>query len=233
MTLSNLSKGQVRLDSYKPPMMNHRWLCTNPESPTSHKYGCFLTSSSLLIKEMHRSLPRLWTLEELPERKLLITDEKTFVKALSDSIFHNSKDRYEVNLSVISEKLVHLGHSRDYGMRCFLSLEKRFQHDPMYHKEYKDFINGYVGLSNAHFIDDDDESNTPFQYVMPHHAVIKAFSSTTKLRVVFNASARSNTGLSLNDALPAGPVLQPELFDILLRFRTYKYVFTTDIQNMH
>ncbi|XP_039304380.1 uncharacterized protein LOC120357605 [Solenopsis invicta] len=67
---------------------------------------------------------------------------------------------------------------------------------------------------------------------MPHHAVIKETSSTTKLRVVF-ASAKSKNGLSLNDILMVGPTIQDKLFSHLIRFRTYKYVITADIEKMY
>ncbi|XP_043604824.1 uncharacterized protein LOC122577568 [Bombus pyrosoma] len=70
-------------------------------------------------------------------------------------------------------------------------------------------------------------------YYLPHHGVIKASSETTKLRVVFDGSATTSTGVSLNDALYTGPKLQEELVDILLRFRLYQYVLTGDIEKMY
>lgn len=57
---------------------------------------------------------------------------------------------------------------------------------------------------------------------LPHHGVLKEVSSNTKLRVVFDAFAKNNKGVSLNDTLPIGPVLQDDLIDIIIRFRTYK-----------
>jgi hypothetical protein len=68
---------------------------------------------------------------------------------------------------------------------------------------------------------------------LPHHAVTKETSTTTKLRVVFDASAKTTTGASLNDAVMVGPKLQNDLFDIIIRFRTHQYVFTADINKMY
>ncbi|XP_075150528.1 uncharacterized protein LOC142224631 [Haematobia irritans] len=68
------------------------------------------------------------------------------------------------------------------------------------------------------------------KYFIPHHCVLKPDSTTTKLRVVFDASAKTSTGLSLNDLMYTGPVV---LFAILLRFRFPKYVFTTVIEKMY
>lgn len=68
---------------------------------------------------------------------------------------------------------------------------------------------------------------------MPHHAVIKNDSLTTKTRVVFDGSAKTASGLSLNDILMVGPTIQDDLFSINLRFRTYRYALTADIQQMY
>ncbi len=61
------------------------------------------------------------------------------------------------------------------------------------------------------------------------HAVMKESSTTTKLHVVFDASAQTTTGYSLNDTLLVGPTLYPDLIDILLRFRSYPVAITADI----
>jgi len=68
---------------------------------------------------------------------------------------------------------------------------------------------------------------------MPHHCIIKESSTTAKLRVVFNASSKTTSGISLNDALMAGPVLQQDLLSILLRFRKFRFVITADIAKMY
>lgn len=68
---------------------------------------------------------------------------------------------------------------------------------------------------------------------LPHHCVIKADSETTRLRVVFDGSARGTRGLSLNNALLVGPTVQDDLFSITARFRTHRYVFTGDIEKMY
>lgn len=70
------------------------------------------------------------------------------------------------------------------------------------------------------------------QYFIPHQPVLRPDSITTKLRVAFDASAKSENDKSLNDILLVGPNLQNNLLHILLRFRTYKYVITGDIAMM-
>lgn len=69
----------------------------------------------------------------------------------------------------------------------------------------------------------------PNCYYIPHHAVMKEESTTTKLRVVFDASNKTSNGKSLNDVLMVGPTLQSTLYVILLRFRKYDIAVTTDV----
>ncbi|XP_038109051.1 uncharacterized protein LOC119766868 [Culex quinquefasciatus] len=68
---------------------------------------------------------------------------------------------------------------------------------------------------------------------MPHHAVLRPSSTSTKLRVVFDASAKSSSGTSLNDLLMVGPPVQDSLFAILLRFRLCPYVLSSDLSKMY
>jgi len=69
-------------------------------------------------------------------------------------------------------------------------------------------------------------------YYLPVHGVFKDSSTSTKVRPVFDASARTSTGCSLNDTLLQGPNLYPLLTDILLVFRSHPIGITADISKM-
>lgn len=77
-----------------------------------------------------------------------------------------------------------------------------------------------------------EEESNPVYY-LPHHAVFKESSTTTKTRVVFDASAKSSNGVSLNDVLMVGPNIQQDIVSITLRFRTHRYAMTADITKMY
>jgi hypothetical protein len=80
----------------------------------------------------------------------------------------------------------------------------------------------------------EDANSTEKRYYLPHHAVFKSSSSTTRARVVFYGSCHSSNGLSLNDdTLLVGPTIQRDLYSIVLRFRTYQFAFTADIAKMY
>ena len=53
------------------------------------------------------------------------------------------------------------------------------------------------------------------EYYMPHKAVVREAAETTKVRIVYDASAKSNSkNLSLNECLETGPPLQNLIWDI-------------------
>ena len=73
-------------------------------------------------------------------------------------------------------------------------------------------------------------SSTDHVHYIPHHPVRKE-SSTTSIRIVYDCSCcQSHTQPSLNDCLMAGPQFLNDMCGILLRCRTCKYRFSTDIE---
>ncbi len=70
-------------------------------------------------------------------------------------------------------------------------------------------------------------------FYLPVHAVVKESSTTTKIRAVFDASAKSATGISLNDQLLVGPTVHAPLIDVLLRFRWHRIGLSTDVSRMY
>ena len=65
------------------------------------------------------------------------------------------------------------------------------------------------------------------------HAVKREQSTTTKIRAVFDASAKSSTGISPNDTLLVGPTVHSSLLNVLLKFRIHRVALTTDVSKMY
>ncbi len=86
-------------------------------------------------------------------------------------------------------------------------------------------MNEYLTLGNMSLRD----AGTPARYYIPHHPVWRA----DKLRVVFDASAKSASGKCLNDLLVVGPTFQPDLIQILLTFRIFPVALKADIIKMY
>ena len=79
------------------------------------------------------------------------------------------------------------------------------------------------------------ESNSLIKHYIPHHAVVNPTKATTKVRVVYDASAKCRSecrseNRSLNECLHRGPILLQNLTGILLRFRLNKIAMVADIE---
>ena len=70
-------------------------------------------------------------------------------------------------------------------------------------------------------------------FYLPHHAVMKELSTTTKLRVVFGGSVLTTNGNSLNGNLMVGAKEQDDIFGILLRFQLHAVALSADIEKMY
>ena len=70
-------------------------------------------------------------------------------------------------------------------------------------------------------------------FYLPLHVVYKGSSTTTKVQAVFDVSANSMSGVSLNDHLLVGPTVHSSLVDDLLRFRLNRIAVTADVSKMY
>nr|XP_033200963.1 uncharacterized protein LOC117163080 [Bombus vancouverensis nearcticus] len=104
--------------------------------------------------------------------------------------------------------------AKDDTSSLYLSTISFSHSDPL--KRWREYLAlGHMTKVNDNHSDDNG-------YYLPHHGVTKASSQTTKLRVVFDRSAPSTTGTSLNDTLHTGPKLQEDLFSPYLAIRCLK-----------
>ena len=105
-------------------------------------------------------------------------------------------------------------------------LLKRLDQHPDVRKEYHAIILEQLRQGIIKKIQPDQTAST-LQY-LSHHAVIHKDKQTTKLRIVYDASARDK-GLSLNGCLYSGPKFDQSILDILMRFHTYKIAMAADV----
>lgn len=91
----------------------------------------------------------------------------------------------------------------------------------------------YFDLGHAEEVPTQDMEKPPeLTFYLLMHAVYNWSSTTTKIRAVFDASAKFSTGVSLNDTLLMGLTLHPPLVDVLLHFRLHPVALTADISKI-
>ncbi|XP_054282645.1 uncharacterized protein LOC128999903 [Macrosteles quadrilineatus] len=180
--------------------------------------------------ELHNSLQRFWLQEELHPCNKRTAEEELCDKHFDATHARDSDGRYIVSLPF---KQAHppLGASKLAAERRFRALEHKFRTQPNFSELYHEFMSDYLLAGHMEKVSTIDLSQP--HYFLPHHGVLKVTSSTTKLRTVFDASAQTSTGISLNDVLLTGRKLQTDICDILLNFRVHNVVFTCDIRQMY
>lgn len=124
-----------------------------------------------------------------------------------------------------------IGNTEKIAKRIYINNEARVSRQSKLAKAYLDFMKEYEELKHMEQVSltENDDRQTVYLF---HHATIKESSQTTKVRVVFNASQTSSNNSSLNDYLLVGPKLQTDLFSLIMRWRSHKFVYTTDIEKM-
>ncbi|XP_036344878.1 uncharacterized protein LOC118754125 [Rhagoletis pomonella] len=192
---------------------------SHPATPRVHSVHCEVT--------LERALTRLWELEEAPQKTHLTHDDSFCENHFESTHRRASDDRFIVELPLKSD--VPLGDSRTFAVQNLIRLERRLARDNDLRVRYNEFMQELIDMRH---MEPASKTSIPVYY-MPHQPVVKESSVTTKLRVIFNASAKSATGNSLTDALFVGLQLQQDLFSILTRFRTHRYGVTADVAKMY
>lgn len=198
-----------------------------PMVKQSNSVKCYLTTG---LDELHEFVKNFWKSEEIENEKIYSREEKECEEHFAKTYKRDKDGRFELCLP-LKENYEGLGNSERNAIKQFYSLEKRLSKNHKLKTEYTKFMNEYEALGHMELVSDTDNSN--LNYYLPHHGVIKESSITTKLRVVFNASASSDSGLSLNNVLKTGPVIQNDLFSLIMNFRVHNVVFTADITKMY
>ncbi|XP_049884830.1 uncharacterized protein LOC126379907 isoform X2 [Pectinophora gossypiella] len=185
------------------------------------------------LESLHTKLSRFWELEELPtSQKASEAGVDAGNPCETHFMTHTTRledGRFSVRLPLVTTPDC-LGDSYSVAKKRFLNLEKRFERHAQLKSMYSDFMKEYEDLGH---MSESSLFKPPVSYFIPHHAVMREKSESTKLRVVYDASCRTSSGFSINDLQMIGPNIQDSLFNILVRFREYNYVMTGDIEKMY
>lgn len=174
------------------------------------------------VDELNENIKKFWELERVksPQLPQFNSEDEYCMKYFNDTIRRNAEGRYIVSLP-FKDNSEHLGNSKRMAMAQMFQLERRFMANKNLKKQYTAFINEYIAM--GHMVKCSDEKILDAEgFYLPHHAIFKE-STTTKLRVVFDASRKTSRGISLNEKMMIGPRLQEELFNIMIRFCVVGY----------
>ncbi|CAB0009902.1 unnamed protein product [Nesidiocoris tenuis] len=184
-------------------------------------------TSTIVIEDLLRQMFEIESVE--PVRPWTPEEEKA-EQLFLNSVHRDDCGRYVVSLP-FSEPPESLGESRHIALRQLYRLEARLKRNPVLAKAYQEFMAEYLELGHMRRLEPLDVKHSP-NYYIPHHAVHREGDPPERIRVVFNASQRTSNGRSLNEILLVGPKLQSEISCMITRFRSFRYVFISDIRQM-
>ena len=189
---------------------------------TNH-YSVHANSACVLRATVQEQLTEFWNLEHLGVSAHELNN-RDLERDIRTSLSHDVCGRYVVEWPWKPQARQHLASNK---ILCERRLQKLIAR--MSDEEYEAYDSHIQELKSDGYIERIQQDVTPECY-LPHRGIVKSSSATTKLRIVYDASAKSAGMLSLNDALEKGPNLLPMLWGILLRFRVGRVAVVGDLE---
>ncbi|XP_068697319.1 uncharacterized protein [Montipora foliosa] len=182
-----------------------------------------LVSDDFLLKE---ELSKFWDYDTLGVKDR----EGDFLEDYLTKVKFNGI-RFEVSLPFKTEHPI-IPDNYLLAQNRLVSSLQRLRSKPELLQQYDSVIKEQLNAGVVELIDKSHDLDTlpGTVHYIPHKEVLKEDRITTKLRVVYDASAKSRNEPSLNDCLLPGPALTPMIFDVLLRFRHHKVVLIGDLE---
>ncbi|XP_065359110.1 uncharacterized protein LOC135953245 [Calliphora vicina] len=244
LILGNDSERYINLDGIKRDVCGSAsayntvfgWVLSGPvQTKPIFSFSSLVTSTE--HSNINDLLRKFWEQEEIPMSPAISSEDEYCEEFYVQTTKRLADGRYMVRLPFRKEfpNEKFLGPSRFMALGQYVRMEQTLSKDLSLSLQYNEVLNEYITLGHM-------EETTSCEYFLenkcnsfylPHHAVVRPESKTTKVRVVFNASRKSKSGFSLNDVLYTGPTLQADLMSVILNWRFYRYVFSGDIQKMY
>ncbi|XP_058987609.1 uncharacterized protein LOC131806839 [Musca domestica] len=221
---------ELRMSKELPILKNSKlgWIASGRVQAESETVTCAVFGED--EHALEELLKMFWKQDDVCEDQKLTIAEEQCENHFNQNTTVNENGRFVVRLP-FADGPEKISESLNIAASRFFALERRLSKDASLHEQYAKFMKEYEDLGHMTKIQSREVRGN--HYYIPHHCVLRPNSSTTKLRVVFDASCKSSSGWSLNDILHSGPRVQGDLFGMLLRFRLPRFVFTTDIEKMY
>ena len=192
-------------------------------------------SSSSGCCDINQSIRRFWEIEtygsEGNDIRICTEEEQLAMKKVKQSVTYNrSTCRYKVGVPWKEDRPT-LPDNREAAFSRLRNTERKLKKDQFIEAEYRETIKTYIEKGHLRHVSFKEPPPAEVWY-LPHFPVVRMNKTTTKVRIVFDCSDKYD-GISLNDVIYAGPKLQRELIDVLIRFRRNPVAFACDIKEMY
>ena len=182
--------------------------------------------------DVDNSLKRFWEIEKSGTdrygRLVLAEEERLALSRMKDSLkYENGRYREAVPWK---ENKPNLPDTKPMALSRLRSTEGNLKKNSRVADEYQATIQAYVEKGYLRKVPSEEQPPANV-WCLPHFPVVRMDKSTTKVRIVFDCAAKCD-GISLNDMIHAGPKLQQDLFNVLVRFRRNPVGVACDIKEM-
>lgn len=179
--------------------------------------------------EINDTLKRFWEIDNLGIQEngvqAMTREEKIALDKTRLSLVHDG-ERYQV-ATLWKTDCPMLPNNYEMANSRLRNTEKRLIRQPLVGEDYQRVITSYVDKGYIRKVQP-TENKPKSTWYLPHFPVYRPERSTTKTRLVFDASAKFQ-GTSLNDHILPGPKLLTNLFDVLLRFRRFPTIINWNL----
>lgn len=185
------------------------------------------------LQDLRNSIEKFYKVEDYKQSDRFLTHEEQYCEELFEKT-HKRLDNGQFQV-VIPYKNDVDNLTSNYGNALVKlnSMNTRMKKNPDLSQQVSKFMTEYEELGHMTRIDISQEDKNRQAYYFPYHAVLKPTSSTTKLRVVFDGSSKTDSSLSLNDTQCVGPNCQTDSSSLLVNFRFSPFVAMADIEKMY
>lgn len=187
------------------------------------------------LEELSHSLERFWRIEEYPSDRVkgVTEDETHAINAIEENLCFDAK-RGRFATGLLFRGTPHLMNNYRLAAVRLHGVLRKLQRDHELADAYVQAIQEYIDMRAVEKVSDPQATveGRKDVYYLPHRAVFDPSKITSKCRIVFDASANTASGRSLNSFLMPGPALQLEIPNLALRFRSRPVVLIGDISKM-
>ncbi|PIK49849.1 hypothetical protein BSL78_13292 [Apostichopus japonicus] len=214
------------------------YTCVGPVAPAARR--AFHTRSvstfhCTVDREVNITLRKFWEVDNMGLNCKVTChtkEEEEAIRVVIESMAGGDNCRYQVRIPWKEKERKNMTTNNHVSAKKRLeSLEKKLIKDEKLGKAYSCVIQGYLDKGYIRKVDE-EEPKSSTEWFIPHFPVVKMDRTTTKVRIVYDASAKDRD-LCLNDVINNGPKLQNDLCDVLLRFRRDKVAVVCDISEMY
>ncbi|CAG9132919.1 unnamed protein product [Plutella xylostella] len=154
-----------------------------------------VSACHFLSTEESDQLTRFWELDSVPAGKCFSNEEQACEELFQKTTRRDDNGQFVVTIP-LKDSPESLGDSYTMAQRRFYALERKLERDSLLKDRYLKFMHEYIALD--HMSENTLHHSSDKKYYMPHHGVVRESSTTTKLRVVYDCSARTSSGKSFS-----------------------------------